>query len=168
MRKFKSVGGRVKFKLSQLQTEYHKKLIIKNLEKYYQYEYEKRPYKDNESFFVYGLEKYITGLPMIIWLYEAGERGYFTKVPHIFFQKDKSDNRNFFHSYMMSISDNPQILTKKLKPAKKFITELKMSDIKEVQNWVINHYAYLMKLWKLEMETDEFYDILENELKDKT
>ena len=40
-----------------------------------------------------------------------------------------------------------------------------MSDIKEVQNWVINHYDYLMKLWKLKMETDEFYNILEDELK---
>ena len=66
---------------------------------------------------------------------------------------------------MMSISDNPQILTKKLKPAKKFRTELKISEIKEVQNWVIHYYDYLMKLWKQEMETDEFYDLLENEYK---
>lgn len=165
MRKFKGVGGRIKLRLPQLQTEYHEKLFTKNTEKYYQYEYEKRPYKDNESFFVYGLEKYITGLSVNIWLYEAGERGYFTKVPHIFFQKDKSDYRGFFHSYMMSISDNPQILTKKLKPAKKFRTELKISEIKEVQNWVIHYYDYLMKLWKQEMETDEFYDLLENEYK---
>ena len=163
MRKFKGVGGRVKLKLPQLQTEYHKKLITKRTEKYYRYEYDKRPYKDNERFFVYRLEKHITSLPVNIWLYEAGERGYFTKVPHIFFQKDKSDYRNFFHSYMMSISENPHILTKKLKPAKKFRTELKMSEINEVQNWVVHHSDYLMKLWKLEMETDKFYDLLEDE-----
>lgn len=163
MRKFKRVGGRVKFRLPKLQTEYHKKLTTKFTENYYKYEYDKRPYKDNERFFVHTFEKHITGLPVNIWLYDAGEIGYFTKIPHIWFQKDKSDNDKFWYSYMMSISEKPQVLTKKLKPAKKFYTELKMSEINKIIDWVFEYYELLIKHWKQEIDSSDFINFLKNE-----
>lgn len=164
MKKYKGIGGRVKLRMTQFQTEYHKKLASRKTKKYYKYEYWKRPYKEDEIFFVNSFQKRITGLPANIWLYDIGNKDPFNKkVPRIRCQKDNLDKKNYFHSFLISISEHPQILTKRLKSAKKYITELKESEINKVKNWICKHYELLIEHWQQKIDSFELYDILKTE-----
>ena len=164
MKKYKGIGGRVKLRMTQFQTEYHKKLASRKTKKYYKYEYWKRPYKKDEIFFVNSFRKRITGLPSNIWLYDIGNDDSFNnKVPRIRCQKDNLDKKNYFHSFLISISEHPQILTKRLKSAKKYITELKEREINKVKNWICLHYELLIEHWQQKIDSFELYDILKTE-----
>lgn len=97
------------------------------------------------------LVKRKTGLPVIIWVDDIGDnRNNKHFEPRIKMQNDYGDRAN---SNTISISidkTNPTILAGEL--------QIKNSDFKLVQEWIIKNYNALMEYWKGEIDIEEFKD----------
>lgn len=92
-----------------------------------------------------------TGLPVIIWVDDIGDnRNNKHFEPRIKMQNDYGDRAN---SNTISVSINkiePRILAGEL--------NIKQSDFRLVQKWIINNYEPLMQYWKGEIDIEDFKD----------
>lgn len=92
-----------------------------------------------------------TGLPVIIWVDDIGNnRNNIYFEPRIKMQNDYEDRAN---SNTISVSINkiePRILAGEL--------NIKQSDFRLVQKWIIHNYEPLMQYWKGEIDIEDFKD----------
>lgn len=107
---------------------------------------------DNALLEMANLAKSDTSLPMIVWIQVKQETQH--NAPRMKFANNYSNNMLPKDLVPISISDDPQILTKR--------TKLKISnaDFEKLRQWIIRNKEELMKVWNGEISTIKFGKII--------
>lgn len=101
------------------------------------------------------LVKRKTGLPVNIWVDDIGNNRKNTHyTPRIKMQNDYGDRANA-NTISISIDDsNPTILAGDL--------QIDIKDFKQVQNWIIKNYTYLMQHWNGNIDIEDLKEKIFN------
>jgi hypothetical protein len=98
------------------------------------------------------LRKRRSGLPVNLYLDDAGSRGKSGHWKRIKFQPDRGDSANTRNTVPMSISDDPQILIRNPR------LSLSAKDIEKVKNFVKMNRNLLLQIANEKIDFGEFLD----------
>lgn len=108
-----------------------------------------KPMKEHEPHLLMSnLSKEDTGLPFVVWTYIKNPNQHYK--PRIKFANNYSDCLLPKALVSVSISDNPQILSKRTK------IQISKEDFKKLRLWIIGNQEALMQVWNAEISSIEF------------
>lgn len=106
--------------------------------------------RDDYLFEMANVKKERTKLPMIVWLQIRHSMNH--NSPIIKFANNTSSSLVPCDLVSISISDNPEILSKNTK------LKISQSDFEELRQWIIRNKENLLKLWNNEIDVGDFLD----------
>ena len=98
------------------------------------------------------LTKKNTSLPMIVWIQVKQPMQHNT--PRMKFANNTNNNLLPQDLVPISISDDPQILSKKTK------LKISTSDFEKLRQWIIDNEVNLLKVWEGEMDILDFGKVM--------
>lgn len=94
------------------------------------------------------LSKKVTNLPVIVWVQCETTTNH--KMPRIKFQNNYCDRSELNDLIPVSIESKPKILAKNVK------LTISNQDLQKIFNWIVKNKTNLLKLWKMDIQFDEF------------
>lgn len=104
--------------------------------------------EDNSLLEMANLSKSDTSLPMVVWI--QVKQPMHNNIPRMKFANNYSNNMLAKDLVPVSISDDPQILSKGTK------LNISSSDFEKLRQWIIRNKESLMKVWNGEISTMQF------------